>query len=125
MTVVGFLFDFFSTSSAVSIFPKKVIGPDVLENILGRPGGSGSFDFFDFSDDRCTKSSFGKKTGYMFLSVPNKCLRPGASEKPFGPSRGVRRGPGSRLRGPGALRTGPGGILGGSWALLGRSWSDL
>ena len=24
-----------------SIFPKKVIGPDASENVLGRPGGSG------------------------------------------------------------------------------------
>ena len=37
MTVV----DFFSTISNFSIFPKKVIGPDASENVLGRPGGSG------------------------------------------------------------------------------------
>ena len=50
------------------------------------------FEFFDFSDDRCTKSSFGKKTGLIFSNFPKKCLGPGASEKPFGPSRGVREG---------------------------------
>jgi hypothetical protein len=31
----------FSTISNFSIFPKKVIGPDASENVLGRPGGSG------------------------------------------------------------------------------------
>ena len=36
-----FFFDFFSTSSKFSIFPKKVFGPDASENILDRPGGSG------------------------------------------------------------------------------------
>ena len=36
-----FFSDFFSTSSAFSIFPKKIIGPDVSENIVGRPEGSG------------------------------------------------------------------------------------
>ena len=41
MTVVDFFFDCFSTISNFSIFPKKVIGPDASENILGRPGGSG------------------------------------------------------------------------------------
>ena len=41
MTVVDFFFDFFSTISNFSIFPKKVIGPDASENVLGRPGGSG------------------------------------------------------------------------------------
>ena len=41
MTVVVFFVDFFSTSSAFSIFPKKIIGPDVSENIVGRPEGSG------------------------------------------------------------------------------------
>ena len=34
-------FNFFSTISNFSIFPKKVIGPDASENVLGRPGGSG------------------------------------------------------------------------------------
>ena len=34
-------FDLFSTISNYSIFPKKVIGPDASENVLGRPGGSG------------------------------------------------------------------------------------
>ena len=34
-------FDFFSTISNFSIFPKKVIGPDASENVLGRPRGSG------------------------------------------------------------------------------------
>ena len=37
MTVVDFFFDDFE----FSIFPKKVIGPDASENVLGRPGGSG------------------------------------------------------------------------------------
>jgi hypothetical protein len=41
MTVVDFFFDFFSTISNFSIFPKKVIGPDASENVLDRPGGSG------------------------------------------------------------------------------------
>ena len=41
MTVVDFFSDFFSTSSNFLIFPKKVIGPDASENVLGRPGGSG------------------------------------------------------------------------------------
>ena len=36
-----FFFDMFSTISKFSIFPKKVIGPDASENVLGRPGGSG------------------------------------------------------------------------------------
>ena len=31
----------FSTSSASSSFPKKVIGPDASEKVLGRPRGSG------------------------------------------------------------------------------------
>ena len=41
MTVVDFFFDFFSTISNFSIFPKKVIGPDDSEKVLGRPRGSG------------------------------------------------------------------------------------
>ena len=40
MTVVDFVFDMFSTISTFSIFPKKLIGPDASENILGRPAGS-------------------------------------------------------------------------------------
>ena len=36
-----FFFDMFSTSSASSSFPKKVIGPDASEKVLGRPRGSG------------------------------------------------------------------------------------
>ena len=36
-----FFFDMFSTSSISSSFPKKVIGPDASEKVLGRPGGSG------------------------------------------------------------------------------------
>ena len=40
MTVVDFVFDIFSTISTFSIFPKKLTGPDVSENILGRPAGS-------------------------------------------------------------------------------------
>ena len=39
--MVDLFFDMFSTISTFSIFPKKVIGPDASENILGRPGGSG------------------------------------------------------------------------------------
>ena len=68
-------------------------------------------EFFDFSDDRCTKSSFGKKTGFIFSNFPKKCLGTGASEKLFGPSRDVREG---ILEGPGA-----------SWDGFGRSWGDL
>ena len=68
-------------------------------------------EFFDFSDDRCTKSSFGKKTGLIFSKFPKKCLGPGASEKPFGPSRGVRRVPGR--------------LLGGFWEGLGGSGGHL
>ena len=41
MTVVDFFFDFFSTISIFSIFPKNVIGPDDSEKVLGRPRGSG------------------------------------------------------------------------------------
>ena len=41
------------------------------------------FDFLDFSDDRCTKSSFGKKTGFIFSNFPKTYFGPGASEKPF------------------------------------------
>ena len=41
MTVVDFFFDFFSTISNFSIFPKKVIGPDASENVLGRPEAPG------------------------------------------------------------------------------------
>ena len=41
MTVVDFFFDFFSTISNFSIFPKKVIGPDDSEKVLDRPRGSG------------------------------------------------------------------------------------
>ena len=33
-------FDYFSTISFFFIFPKKVIGSDASENVLGRPGGS-------------------------------------------------------------------------------------
>ena len=33
--------DFFSTIWNFSIFPKKVIGPDASENVLGRPRWSG------------------------------------------------------------------------------------
>ena len=51
-----FVFDFFSTSSNLLIFPKKVIGPDASENVLGRPGGSG-IDRFEsalgFCEDGC------------------------------------------------------------------------
>ena len=36
-----FFFDMLSTSSISSSFPKKVIGPDASEKVLGRPGGSG------------------------------------------------------------------------------------
>ena len=36
-----FFFDMFSTSSASSSFPKKVIGPDASEKVLGRPRRSG------------------------------------------------------------------------------------
>ena len=36
-----FFFDFFSTISNFSIFPKKVIGPDDAAKVLGRPRGSG------------------------------------------------------------------------------------
>ena len=64
------------------------------------------FKIFDFSEDRCTKSSFGKKTGLIFSNFTKKCLGPGASEKPFGPF--------------GALREGPGDVLGGSWEILER-----
>ena len=46
MTVVdSFFFDFFSTISNFSIFPKKVIGPDASENVLGH-----YFEFLDFSE---------------------------------------------------------------------------
>ena len=76
------------------------------------------FEVFDFSDDRCTKSSFGKKTEFIFSNFPKKRLGPGASEKPSGLSKAVR---GASWELPG----GPGGILGGSWAVLGRSWSDF
>ena len=41
MTVVDFFFDLFSTISNFLIFPKKVIGPDDSEKVLGRPRGSG------------------------------------------------------------------------------------
>ena len=42
MTAVDlFFFGMFSTISTFSIFPKKVIGPDASENVLGRPGGFG------------------------------------------------------------------------------------
>ena len=41
MTVVDFCFDFFSTIWIFLIFPKKVIGPDDSEKVLGRPRGSG------------------------------------------------------------------------------------
>ena len=80
------------------------------------------FEIFDFSDDRFTKSSFGKKTGLIFSNFPKKCFGPGASEKPFGPSRGVRRRPGSRLRGswgsPGRSEGRLGRVLGALGAFL-------
>ena len=41
MTVVDFFFRLFFDDFEFSIFPKKVIGPDASENVLGRPGGSG------------------------------------------------------------------------------------
>ena len=69
MTVVDFFFDFFSTISNFSIFPKKVIGPDASENILGRPGGSG-------------RASGGVR---------------GGSGRPLGGSWGSPGGPGRRL----------------------------
>ncbi len=69
MTVVDFFFDFFSTISNFSIFPKKCIGP-------------------------------------------------GASEKPFGPSGGVREASWGVLGVSGWVR-------GASWEGLGRSWGDL
>ena len=82
------------------------------------------FEPFDFSDDRCTKSSFGKKTGLIFSNFPKKCLGTGASEKLFGPSRGVRRGSGSRLRGswgsPGRSGGRLGRVLGALGAILER-----
>ena len=95
-----------------SIFPKKVIGPDASEKHFGSSGEVWELEFFDFSDDRCTKSSFGKKTGLIFSNFPKKCLGTGASEKLFGPSRGVRRGSGSRLRGSWGSPGGSGGRLG-------------
>ena len=70
-----------------------------------------------FSDDRCTKSSFGKKTGLIFSNFPKKCLGPGASEKPFGPSRGVREG---ILGAPGGSGGHLGAVLGGLGAILER-----
>ena len=36
-----FFFDFFSTISNFLIFPKKIIGPDASEKVLGRPRRSG------------------------------------------------------------------------------------
>ena len=82
------------------------------------------FRVFRFSDDRCTKSSFGKKTGLIFSNFPKKCLGTGASEKLFGPSRGFRRGSGSRLRGswgsPGRSGGRLGRVLGALGAILER-----
>ena len=39
MTAVGFVFDFHSTSSNFSIFPKKALGPDASEKPFGLSGG--------------------------------------------------------------------------------------
>ena len=108
------------------------------------------FKFLDFSDDRCTKSSFGKKTGLIYSHFPKKCLGPGASEKPldfsekvhwamcFGkvtifPKKAI--GPdasekpfGSSGGVRGAIWGGPGRSrrrLGGSWGEPGVSWEGL
>ena len=66
--------------------------------------------FFDFFRHFSTISNFS--------NFPKKCLGPGASEKPFGPSRGVRQGILGVLRGSRRVR-------GASWEALGRSWSGL
>ena len=75
------------------------------------------FDFFDFSDDGSTKSPFGKKPTLILLIFPKKCIWPGASEKPFGPSGGVREG---ILGGPAGSRGHLGTVLGGLGAILER-----
>ena len=39
---------------------------------------------FDFSEDGCTQTPFGKKTGLMFSIFPKKCIGPGVSENSRG-----------------------------------------
>ena len=58
-----------------------------------------------------------KKDGVNFFNFPKKCLGPGASEKPFGPSRGGRDG---ILGAPGRFGGHLGVVLGGLGAILER-----
>ena len=76
------------------------------------------FRIFRFFRRRLYKDPLRKKDEVDFFDFPQKCIGPGASEKPFGPSGGVRE---AFLAVPGGL----GAVLGGSWAVLERSWEVL
>ena len=51
-----------------SIFPKKVIGPDASENVLGRLFDD--FQFFDVSEKGYGARCFGKSFGSSFRRLP-------------------------------------------------------
>ena len=89
--------------------PKKVIGPDASENVLGRLFDD--FQFFDVSEKGYWARCFGKS---------------------FGSSGGIREASWGIRRGPGRVREASWGVLGlsggargASWEGLGRSWGDL
>ena len=87
------------------------------------------FEFFDFSDDRCTKSSFGKKTGFIFFEFSEKVSWARCFGKAFwavlGVSVGVRGASWERLGRSWGNLGASGGVREASWEALGRSCGDL
>ena len=113
----------FSTTSNFSMFPKKVMGLDASEKVLGRLFDD--FQFFDFSDKGYGARCFGKSFGSSFRErLLGQMLR-----KTFWVIRGFREGflghPGGVQEASWGVLGLSGGVRGASWEGLGRSWGDL